>query len=75
MAGTTGFRGVEANIDEVITWRNAMWALSDAMARGPSPGADRFVLPNSQAGAAYHVLGPDAYVQVSTRSRKPSPAV
>ena len=31
IAGTRGFRGVEANIGEVITWRNLMWALSDAM--------------------------------------------
>src|SRR5438132_1253685 len=61
-AGTIGFRGVEANIGEVITWRNAMWALSDAMAKSPSPWADGFVLPNVEAGAAYHVLAPDAYV-------------
>ena len=69
-AGTIGFRGVEANIGEVITWRNAMWALSDAMAKGPSPWADGFVLPNSEAGAAYHVLGPEAYVQVKHQIEK-----
>jgi aromatic ring hydroxylase len=69
-AGTIGFRGVEANIGEVITWRNAMWALSDAMAKGPDPWADGFVLPNSQAGAAYHVLGPEAYVQVKHQIEK-----
>src|SRR5207253_285310 len=63
-AGTRGFRGVEANIGEVITWRNAMWALSDAMAKSPEPWTDGFVLPGSEPGAAYHVLGPEAYVQV-----------
>jgi aromatic ring hydroxylase len=61
MAGTRGFRGVEANIGEVITWRNTMWALSDAMAKSPDPWTDGFVLPNASAGAAYHVLGPEAY--------------
>jgi len=69
-AGTIGFRGVEANIGEVITWRNAMWAMSDAMAKGPEPWAEGFVLPNSQAGAAYHVLGPEAYVQVKHQIEK-----
>ncbi len=33
MTGARGFRGVEANLGEVIAWRNAMWGLSDAMAR------------------------------------------
>jgi aromatic ring hydroxylase len=69
-AGTRAFRGVEANIGEVITWRNAMWALSDAMAKGPSPWGDGFVLPNAEAGAAYHVLGPEAYVQVKHQIEK-----
>jgi aromatic ring hydroxylase len=70
MAGTRGFRGVEANIGEVITWRNTMWALSDAMAKSPDPWADGFVLPNSEAGAAQHVLGPEAYVQVKHQIEK-----
>src|SRR5947207_333493 len=51
-AGTIGFRGVEANIGEVITWRNAMWALSDAMAKGPEAWEGGFVLPNVEAGDA-----------------------
>ena len=69
-AGTRGFRGVEANIGEVITWRNAMWALSDAMAKSPEPWTDGFVLPGSEPGAAYHVLGPEAYVQVKHQIEK-----
>jgi len=69
-AGTSGFRGVEANIGEVITWRHCMWALTDAMARNPSPWAGGFVLPNTNAGAAYHVLAPDAYVQIKHQIEK-----
>jgi aromatic ring hydroxylase len=69
-AGTRGFRGVEANIGEVITWRHAMWALSDAMARNPQPWVGGFVLPNAEAGAAYHVLAPDAYVQIKHQIEK-----
>jgi 4-hydroxyphenylacetate 3-monooxygenase len=70
IAGTRGYRGVEANIGEVITWRNAMWALSDAMAKSPVPWSDGFVLPNSDAGAAYHVLGPESYVQIRHQIEK-----
>jgi aromatic ring hydroxylase len=64
IAGTRGFRGVEANIGEVITWRNAMWALSDAMAKSVEPWAGGCVLPGSEAAMAYRVLAPEAYVQI-----------
>jgi 4-hydroxyphenylacetate 3-monooxygenase len=70
IAGTSGFRGVEANIGEVITWRHCMWALTDAMARNPSPWAAGYILPNTNAGAAYHVLAPDAYVQIKHQIEK-----
>jgi aromatic ring hydroxylase len=69
-AGTSGFRGVEANIGEVITWRHCMWSLTEAMARSPSPWAGGYVLPNHDAGAAYHVLAPDAYVQIKHQIEK-----
>jgi aromatic ring hydroxylase len=64
MAGTRGYRGVEANIGEVIAWRNAFWGLSDAMAKSPEPWAGEFVLPGAQPAAAYQVLAPEAYVQI-----------
>ena len=31
------YRGVEANVGEVIAWRNLFWAMSDAMVRDPKP--------------------------------------
>jgi aromatic ring hydroxylase len=69
-AGTRGFRGVEANIGEVITWRNAMWALSDAMAKSPDPWAGGYVLPGAEPASAYQVLAPEAYVQVKHQIEK-----
>ena len=36
-AGTKDFRGVQANVGEVIAWRNLFWGLSDAMVRDPKP--------------------------------------
>jgi 4-hydroxyphenylacetate 3-monooxygenase len=69
-AGTRGYRGVEANLGEVITWRNTMWALSDAMAKSPEPWTNGFVLPNAAAASAYQVLAPEAYAQVKNLIHK-----
>ena len=63
-AGTRGFRGVEANIGEVIAWRNTMWGLSDAMAKGADPWAGGCVLPALEPAMAYRILAPEAYVQI-----------
>ena len=35
--GIDHFRGVQAQIGEVIGWRNLFWALADAMAANPDP--------------------------------------
>jgi 4-hydroxyphenylacetate 3-monooxygenase len=64
MTGTRAFRGVEANIGEVIAWRNAMWGLSDAMAKTADPWTGGCILPGMEPGAAYQVLGPEAYAQI-----------
>src|SRR5437667_149395 len=37
ITGTRSFRGVEANIGEVIAWRNMSWGLWDAIAKGADP--------------------------------------
>ena len=37
LTGTRVFRGVEANLGEVIAWRNMIWSLSNAMANSPDP--------------------------------------
>ena len=45
--GVEAFRGVQAQIGEVIGWRNLFWSLTDAMACNPVPWVDGAVLPNS----------------------------
>ena len=62
--GTKDYRGVQANVGEVIAWRNLFWGLSDAMARNPQPWTNGAVLPNSEPAAAYQVFAPMAYVAV-----------
>lgn len=54
--GTDQFRGVQANVGEVIAWRNMFWALSDAMAMNPNEGRNGTLLPNLNYGLAYRVF-------------------
>ena len=62
--GTKDYRGVQANVGEVIAWRNLFWALSDAMVRDPKPWIGEYVLPNPEPGAAYQIIAPMAYTKV-----------
>ncbi len=62
--GTKDYRGVQANVGEVIAWRNLFWSLSDAMVRDPKPWIGDYVLPNPEPGAAYQIIAPVAYVKV-----------
>ncbi len=63
-AGTKDYRGVQANVGEVIAWRNMFWALTEAMVRNPSPWKGNYLLPNTEAGSAYHVLATIAYSKI-----------
>jgi 4-hydroxyphenylacetate 3-monooxygenase len=63
-SGTKDFRGVQANVGEVIAWRNLFWALSDAMVRDPRPWIGEYVLPNMDPGNAYQIIATMAYTKV-----------
>ena len=63
-AGTKDYRGVQANVGEVIAWRNLFWALTDAMVRDPKPWIDDYVLPNMDPGNAYQIIATMAYTKV-----------
>ena len=63
-AGTKDYRGVQANVGEVIAWRNLFWSLTEAMARSPKPWIGDYVLPNPEAGSAYQVVATMAYTKV-----------
>ncbi len=62
--GAKEFRGVQAAVGEVLTWRNTFWGLTTAMAANPNPGPNGTVLPNVDYGMAYRVLAPTAYPRV-----------
>jgi 4-hydroxyphenylacetate 3-monooxygenase len=62
--GAKDFRGVQANVGEVLAWRNLFWALSDAMARTTTPWTPGYVLPNLDYGLAYRVMSSTAYPKI-----------
>ena len=62
--GVEAFRGVQAQIGEVIGWRNLFWSLSDAMACNPEPWVNGAVLPNIRASTAYRLFMTEAYPAV-----------
>lgn len=63
-SGTKDFRGVQANVGEVLAWRNLFWSLSDAMVRDPQPWVGDYVQPNIAPGHAYQVIATMAYTKV-----------
>jgi 4-hydroxyphenylacetate 3-monooxygenase len=59
--GSKDFRGVQAQVGEVLAWRNLFWGLTDAMARTTVPWTPGYVLPNLDYGLAYRVMSSMAY--------------
>src|SRR2546428_13675226 len=64
ITGARSFRGVEANIGEVIAWRNMIRGLSDAMAKSADPWTGGCILPGMEPGAADHGLAAQGHAQV-----------
>jgi 4-hydroxyphenylacetate 3-monooxygenase len=62
--GTKDFRGVQAQVGEVLAWRNCFWGLTDAMARTTTPWTPGYVLPNLEYGLAYRVMASIAYPKI-----------
>ncbi|WP_078429330.1 4-hydroxyphenylacetate 3-hydroxylase family protein [Alkalihalobacterium alkalinitrilicum] len=63
-AGTNKFRGVQAQIGEVVALRNMFWGLSTAMATDPDQGPNGLAIPNGASSAAYRALAPQSWVRV-----------
>ncbi len=62
--GAKEFRGVQAQVGEVLAWRNLFWGLTDAMARATIPWTEGYVLPNLDYGLAYRVMASTAYPKI-----------
>ena len=68
--GSREFRGVQANLGEVIAIRNLMWGLSDAMAKSPDPWENGAVQPSMLYGMAYRAFTPMFYPRVKEISQQ-----
>ena len=62
--GADAARATQANIGEVIGWRNLFWSLSDAMAGTPDAWVNGCVLPSIRASSAYRLFATEAYPAV-----------
>lgn len=62
--GTEVYRGVQANLGEVIGWRHLIWSLTAAMALDPQPGPGGSVLPNTEYAAAGRLFATLAWPRV-----------
>jgi 4-hydroxyphenylacetate 3-monooxygenase len=62
--GTEEFRGVQAQLGEVIGWRNLLWALVSAMALDPQPGSGGSVIPKTEYAAAARMFATMAWPRV-----------
>lgn len=62
--GSLEFRGVQAQVGEVVAWRNLFWSLTDAMYGNVSEWHSGAFLPSAEALQAYRVLAPQAYPEI-----------
>jgi 4-hydroxyphenylacetate 3-monooxygenase len=62
--GTKDFRGVQAQVGEVLAWRNLLWGLASAMAREAQPWKEDAVLPNMDYAMAYRLFSTIGYPRV-----------
>src|SRR5215211_5565092 len=59
--GMGEYRGQQVRVGEVIAYRNLFWSLSEVIARNAEPWVNGAVLPNIEAGTAFHVFNASFY--------------
>lgn len=59
--GTLEYRGVQAQLGQVVAYRNMIWSCIRAMYAAPEQWHNGSVLPSSDALHAYRVFAPQAY--------------
>ena len=63
-SGTSGFRGVQAAIGELIAMKEIIWSLTTAMVSDPEPGIGGTALPKLQTAAAARIFNTDTWTKV-----------
>jgi 4-hydroxyphenylacetate 3-monooxygenase len=59
--GTAGFRGVQAQLGELIGWRNLIWALTSALCHETQPGPGGSVVPALEYAVLVRQFGTQAF--------------
>jgi 4-hydroxyphenylacetate 3-monooxygenase len=62
--GVKDFRGVQAQVGELLAFRNLFWGLTDAMARTTEPWTPGYVSPNLSYALAYRVMSSIAMTRI-----------
>jgi 4-hydroxyphenylacetate 3-monooxygenase len=55
--GTDGFRGVQAQLGELVGWRTLMWAITTALVHDTQPGPGGSVVPKSDVAVLVRLFG------------------
>ena len=62
--GVSDFRGVQAQVGELLAFRNLFWGLTDAMARTVEPWTPGYVSPNLTYALSYRVMSNIAITRI-----------
>jgi 4-hydroxyphenylacetate 3-monooxygenase len=62
--GTAGFRGVRAQLGELMGWGSLMWALTSALALDPEEGPGGMVIPKLEYAVLVRLFGAMAWPKV-----------
>ena len=55
---------MQANVGEVLVWRNLFWGLTEAMVRNPKPWIGDYKLPDIEPAGAYQITSTMAYTKI-----------
>ncbi|HLZ68670.1 MAG TPA: 4-hydroxyphenylacetate 3-hydroxylase family protein [Dehalococcoidia bacterium] len=62
--GTDGFRGVQAQLGELMGWGNLLWALTAALALDPQEGPGGMAIPKAEFAVLVRLFGAMAWPKV-----------
>jgi 4-hydroxyphenylacetate 3-monooxygenase len=62
--GTDGFRGVQAQLGELVAWRSLMWALTTTLALDPTESLGGSVVPKLEYAVLVRIFGSMAFPRV-----------
>ncbi|MGB7859156.1 MAG: 4-hydroxyphenylacetate 3-hydroxylase family protein [Acidimicrobiia bacterium] len=62
--GTSGFRGIQAGLGELLGWGSLMWALTSTLARDPEEGPGGMAIPRLEYAVLVRLFGAMSWPKV-----------